>query len=80
MPLHKMTTDSLLALSSILFEKENLWGQLDIQKLLRMNMNAIDRNVLNIAEKFSKWSKRVARLIEQKDPPLWTRCLPQIST
>ena len=80
MPLHKITTDSLLALSSTLFEKENLWGQLDIQKLLRMNMNAIDINALNIAEKFSKWSKRVARLIEQKGRPLWTRCLPQIST
>lgn len=73
MPLYQVTSDSLLELPSTSFQQESLWERRDLQRLLKANIQAIDENVMVIAEEFGDWSeggRRIDLLAIDKDANL----------
>ncbi len=62
MPLYQITNDSLLELPSTSFQQESLWERRDLQRLLKANIEAIDENVMVIAEEFGDWSESGRRI------------------
>lgn len=73
MLLYQMTNDALLPLASTDFQQENLWERRDLQRLLKANIEAIDPNVMVIAEEFGDWDesgRRIDLLAVDKDANL----------
>ncbi len=73
MPLYQITNDTLLELPSTSFQQESLWERRDLQRLLKANIQAIDENVMVIAEEFGDWSesgRRIDLLAIDKDANL----------
>lgn len=73
MPLYQITNDSLQELPSTSFQQESLWERRDLQRLLKANIQAIDENVMVIAEEFGDWSesgRRIDLLAIDKDANL----------
>ncbi|OHU89210.1 MULTISPECIES: hypothetical protein [Pseudoalteromonas] len=62
MPLYQITNDALLELPSTSFQQESLWERRDLQRLLKVNIQAIDENVMVIAEEFGDWSESGRRI------------------
>ena len=62
MPLYQITKDSLLELPSTSFQRESLWERRDFRRLLKANIEAIDENVMVIAEEFGDWSESGRRI------------------
>ena len=62
MPLYQITNDSLLKLGETSFQRENVWERRDLQRLLKANIEAIDENVMVIAEEFGDWDESGRRV------------------
>ncbi len=62
MPLYQITSDTLKELPSTSFQQESLWERRDLQRLLKANIEAIDENVMVIAEEFGDWSESGRRI------------------
>ncbi|XOV77469.1 MAG: hypothetical protein ACFHVJ_10960 [Aestuariibacter sp.] len=62
MPLYQITNDTLLELPSTSFQQESLWERRDLQRLLKANIQAVDENVMVIAEEFGDWSESGRRI------------------
>ena len=72
MPLYQIMNDNLSPLASTDFQQENL-RERDLQRLLKVNIEAIDPNVMVIAEEFGDWSesgRRIDLLAVDKDANL----------
>lgn len=52
MPLYHITSDSLHELPSTSFKQENLWERRDLQRLLKLNIEAFDEKIMVITEVF----------------------------
>ena len=73
MPLYQITNCDLSPLASTDFQQENLWERRDLQRLLKANIEAIDPNVMVIAEEFGDWDesgRRIDLLAVDKDANL----------
>lgn len=44
------------------FQQESLWERCDLQQPLKLNIEAIDENVMVIAEEFGEWSEGGRRI------------------
>lgn len=62
MPLYQITNGALSPLTSTNFQQENLWERRDLQRLLKANIEAIDPNVMVIAEEFGDWDESGRRI------------------
>lgn len=62
MPLYQITDDALKPMVSTSFQEENLWERRDLQRLLRVNIEAIAPDVMVIAEEFGEWSESGRRI------------------
>lgn len=73
MPLYQITDGVLSPLTTTNFQRENLWERRDLQQLLKANIEAIDPNVMVIAEEFGDWDesgRRIDLLAVDKDANL----------
>lgn len=73
MPLYQITNDALLELPFTSFQQENLWERRDLQRLLKANIQALDKDVMVVAEEFGDWSesgRRIDLLAIDKDANL----------
>ena len=73
MPLYQITNGALSPLASTDFQRENLRERRDLQRLLKANIEAIDPNVMVIAEEFGDWDesgRRIDLLAVDKDANL----------
>ena len=57
MALYQIKNNELYPLETTRFHEENLWERRDLQALLKANVEAIDPNVMVIAEEFGDWDQ-----------------------
>ena len=73
MALYQITEDSLRPLSATSFQQENIWERRDLQRLLKVNIEAISTDIMVIAEEFGEWDqsgRRIDLLAVDKDANL----------
>lgn len=73
MPLYQVSDDALKPLESRSFQQEQIWERRDLQRLLKMNIEAIDPEIMVIAEEFGDWdesSRRIDLLAVDKEANL----------
>ena len=62
MPLYQIMNDALSPLASTDFQQQDLRERRDLQRLLKANIEAIDQNVMVIAEEFGDWYESGRRI------------------
>lgn len=62
MALYQITENSLRPLSTTSFQQENLWERRDLQRLLKVNIEAISSDLMVIAEEFGEWDQSGRRI------------------
>lgn len=73
MALYQITEDSLRPLSATSFQQENIWERRDLQRLLKINIEAVATDIMVIAEEFGEWDqsgRRIDLLAVDKDANL----------
>ena len=73
MALYQITEDSLRPLSATSFQQENIWERRDLQRLLKVNIEAVSSDIMVIAEEFGDWDqsgRRIDLLAVDKDANL----------